>query len=110
VTYVNYDSGHDLITTYVSADVAAGGTIEFTYPDDRQESDYAPTGADLGVAALQTVITQESGAVTLSFGVSSVTVTYVSGATIPAFTRTTLQLATLLEGPPDGYAYVIAPE
>lgn len=80
----------DILTKYVDADVAGGGTILFPYAAGKAASDYSATGAVLSAPGLQA----EHAGVVVSLGVSGATAAYPAGkGTVPKGGKTYLQLA-----------------
>lgn len=79
----------------VSSAVAQNGTITFSYPTGTDSGTFVGTYAHkLWVAAHQNMYEAPAG-FTVSFGTSSITVTYKGATTIPAGTRVNAQFDTL---------------
>lgn len=79
------------ITLTPAADVATDATMVFTYPSGNA-SQFRQSGEKLVVSGLQNILAQAADTFTLSYGGSSVTVTYKDATSIPAGTKVTLQL------------------
>ncbi len=74
----------DLLNAYADTAVATNGTLTFTYQSGRTADSYAQTvGAVLGVPTLQANFQQGAG-FSLSYGTTTVTLTYLGTTTIPA--------------------------
>lgn len=82
----------DVMTVVPSSDLALNGTIVFTYPAGRAAASYvAGSGARLWAEGLETLFTQGANNFSLSYGGSSVTLTYLGATTIPVGTVLRLQ-------------------
>lgn len=80
--------------TVGSTPLATGGTITFQYPAARAPASYLGASLEtpaLFVRAMQALLVAETD-FTLAFGATSVTLTYLSGTTIPAGSILSLQL------------------
>jgi len=82
---------YDIIELVPSAAVATNDTMVFTYPSGNA-SRYAKSGEKLVIQGLQNTLDQAADTFTLSYGASSVTVTYKDATSIPAGTKVMLQL------------------
>lgn len=67
-----------------NAAVATNGTLAFPYPSGYAAADFSASGARLALRGLQTVIDQGVGAFSVSYGGSTIDVTYLGSTTIPA--------------------------
>lgn len=74
-----------------AAAVATDGTMVFTYPSGNA-SQFAQSGEILVVSGLMNTLKQAADTFTLSYGSSSVTVTYKDSTSIPANTPVSIQL------------------
>jgi hypothetical protein len=83
----------DIVQTTLSAAVPASGTFTVGYPTGRSAGNYAGTNTHK-MSALQTVFTCPKD-FTVSFGASSITVTYLGSTTLPINTDVTLQFDRL---------------
>lgn len=82
----------DVMKVVPSSDTATNGTVTFNYPGNRTAASYVSgAGARLWAEGLETLFTQGANNFSLSYGGSSVTLTYLGATTIPANTRMMLQ-------------------
>lgn len=82
----------DVMTVVPSSDVATNGTVVFTYPGSRSAASYVTaSGARLWSEGLETLFTQGASNFSLSYGGSTVTLTYLGATTIPVGTVLRLQ-------------------
>lgn len=87
----------DLLIAYADTAVATNGTLTFTYPAGRTADSYAQTtGAVLGVPTLQANFTQGTS-FSLSYGTTTVTLTYLGTTSIPAASGVALTLQLPLQ-------------
>lgn len=75
-----------------SAAVATSDTMVFTYGGSYNAASFKQSGERLIISGLGNDLDQAAGTFTLSYGASSVTVTYTDATSIPAGTKVTLQL------------------
>lgn len=80
---------YDTVVTTLSAAVATNGTFTVGYPTGRDSGSYVGTYAHK-MTAMQAVFTAPTG-FTVSFGTSSITITYLGTTTIPVGTQVRLQ-------------------
>jgi len=79
-------------STVTTQALAAGGTVVFAYPSGAMRSNVTQGGEVLSVPALQAIIKQAPSKFTVAYGANGVTVTYVSGTTIPVGSLLNLQM------------------
>lgn len=84
-------TGFLVLSLSPAAAVATNGTLVFNYPSGNA-SQFAQAGEKLIVSGLMNVLDQAADTFTLSYGASSVTVTYRDATTIPANTKVSVQL------------------
>ncbi|BAQ16102.1 hypothetical protein [Methyloceanibacter caenitepidi] len=81
----------DVYTQTLTAAVVDDGTITFSYASGRVFGDYAAGGALLAVPTLQNVFTEDDDEIDVSYGASSIVVTYKGSTTIPKGTTVKFQ-------------------
>lgn len=89
----------DIVTVALSAAVDQNDTITVAYPDGTAQGDFASVGHSMWADALQTLFTPGNG-ISVSFGVSDITVTYTGETSIPANTYVKLQFSRVGSGEP----------
>ena len=84
-------TGFLVLSLSPAAVVAKDATIVFTYPSGNA-SQFAQAGEKMIISGLMNVLDQAADTFTLSYGSTSVTVTYKGNTSIPAGTKVTIQL------------------
>lgn len=75
---------HKVASVIPSSAVATSGTLTFAYPSGTSAATFANYGHAIFARGLQAKFTQDSGAISVSFGSSNITVTYRGSTSIPA--------------------------
>jgi len=72
--------------------VATSGTITLSYPTDTTAGDFEAYGHKMFAEGLQAYFSQDLGTMSVSFGASDITVTYLGSTSIPANSRVSVEL------------------
>jgi len=72
--------------------VAASGTITLSYPTDTTAGDFEAYGHKMFSEGLQAYFSQDLGTMSVSFGASTITATYLGSTSIPANSRVSVEL------------------